>query len=1038
MSRKSKVLYGVTTLILFFLFLIFFYQYIIKLYVLPNLFNIPILLLIGFAIILISFFYLFLNIAKIRDLDKNLINIKMFNEHSVKSVLLILMFISLFIQPITFSSTIIDWNQINFLNYFRSIVYLFGILIIPGSIIFNILLPNNKLHERLGVKSYLIKITFYPLLSFTFIGTITLILEVIGLITIFFDLVVFLILLILYFIEILVHKYRNSSNKLYFKVKKIQFSKIFLFFIFIIIGIFLISLQIHISSMYLIPGDRWRGISYANFIGTVEFDYIFNCDEYSFYVIYWGYISYGLSKLSGLPFININAFLFIFLYLFVTSSYLLFRSILIRFKKIYSLLATFLFISFSGFYSLYDLQYVQYGTIFNRVGIFQFSYHSFAFFCLFISFTLFILIVQSPNRVYKNKAYFKTEEFVYILISALLLIQCLLLYLTQVIHFFVYIFIFIIFSRKKQENLKKFIYLFAFFLIFFVFYDIFFRFFISWTITRNIFYFFGFHVPILFIYIAIFIVSIFLIILYKFLTTHFKTKYRIEVYNNRNKSIFIFISLIYSFLIIFEIVNFFILNKSVSDYSNSYLGYYFSNKGEDTFGMFYLNLIFINLGFIGILGVCSFYFIFRKSINLFKILIFWIFLSLILASFLIFAKWIKDPFISPLNIRSWDYYIMMYWFSRNWYYLIIPFSIFSSIGIIKFVKYLKKKSKFKFQKAYIELFKLIIFLNITFYSISNIVLAGIYWSQDLNYVKGDEAQIMGWVSENIPIGSKVLTDTYRFDKLDNELIYCTKYTYKVYDEILNALINRTLNYYGGSYSGWEINHFYDLNCTVQFLKELDGYLNITSINDQSNNGSSIILVKFDYQKSQGTINFNLRFSNTSKYFTLELLAPSELYGILLYTDSGALYCYNGSTNQYISNIIENSWYSISIYFECSNTNYNGLNKFNWKIKLNGTEYGNYLFFNNVSEILYLKFYTDLFDSNYNIYLSNLNFSWSSNFNIERMINNIPLVIDYLKSNHFEHFINSIENKEKYLELFNTLYKEKVFEYGRFIIYKSIC
>ncbi|MHA1982638.1 MAG: hypothetical protein ACTSXN_16290, partial [Promethearchaeota archaeon] len=81
--------------------------------------EIPIIPFIGFALIIIGFFYFFIKLDSKRE---RIYTFKYsgLNENSFKILLVILMILTFFIEPITFSDIIIDWNQISFLNYFRS------------------------------------------------------------------------------------------------------------------------------------------------------------------------------------------------------------------------------------------------------------------------------------------------------------------------------------------------------------------------------------------------------------------------------------------------------------------------------------------------------------------------------------------------------------------------------------------------------------------------------------------------------------------------------------------------------------------------------------------------------------------------------------------------------------------------------------------------------------------------------------------------------------------------------------------------------
>ena len=82
--------------------------------------------------------------------------------------------------------------------------------------------------------------------------------------------------------------------------------------ILIIGGVFIIiALGVLQSFPYLIAGDRWRGISPALLIEDYETSIYY--DDFHTYALFWGCISYALSVLCGIPYINVNVLLVLFL-----------------------------------------------------------------------------------------------------------------------------------------------------------------------------------------------------------------------------------------------------------------------------------------------------------------------------------------------------------------------------------------------------------------------------------------------------------------------------------------------------------------------------------------------------------------------------------------------------------------------------------------------------------------------------------------------------------------------------------------------------
>ena len=124
------------------LFIILSFIFLNQTYIRSNNYDISIILLCGYAIIIIGIF------LTINTSINSIIRINTLNENAIKMLLLILMSIAIFIPSITFSDVIIAWENISFLNYFRGFVLLISALFLPGACLFNIIFPNfiNKFY----------------------------------------------------------------------------------------------------------------------------------------------------------------------------------------------------------------------------------------------------------------------------------------------------------------------------------------------------------------------------------------------------------------------------------------------------------------------------------------------------------------------------------------------------------------------------------------------------------------------------------------------------------------------------------------------------------------------------------------------------------------------------------------------------------------------------------------------------------------------------------------------------------------------------
>lgn len=772
--RKSIIkIFILVLIILYFLFLI-------DSYIIPNHFKISFILLFGFAIILIGIFYFFL---KINSPNSIIVRVKILDENSIKAILMILMAISIFIPPVSFSNVIIAWNQINILNYIRGFIFLIGSLIIPGSCIFNLILGRSSIHERLNVEAFLVKITIYPIISLIFLGSLTLLLDFLGFTS-------FSILLFLFFSFIflfLLNNFRQKNNRirniLYIKTSKISVSKYTFLILIIGLGIIVIASSFILSKPYLLAGDRWRGIYAAPLIGLSDpgpFEKLLINGKSQYYT-YWGYIVFSLSKLCGIPYINTNVLLYPLLYISITSIYLFMKAILNRLNEIFSVLSAIFVV-----------------LLFNPTMLMiEFTFHSFAFLSLFLSLTLFFIVIKSDNL--NNKAKINTENKILLIFSSLFLIQSLISYFLPALIGILLILLFSLFSTNIKHYLRYIMFFYFSIAIIFISFDLLCFNFFSYKFLNFIMEFLGINQTISFLYqrfLYSFLFYIFLIsagislVLINDSSNHLSIiikKMKKKVDNIISKKSFIN----YFFVFIFV---FFSLCLLLANLDSTFIDrLILRGKGElnpqEPFLIFYLGTLFGYIGLIGIFGIYLSFFCFKENKKIFIFLFSWIVLTIGLASFLIFLRWMQYPTSLVSDIPE-DYSSkLIYWFTRNWYYSIIPFSIFASIGLIKLIQNVKSPSSFSRKshgwfklKTYIKI-KSIAFIPIlllVFFSLSSPITQLQYWDNYFS-VSDEHAQIIGWTTENVPIDSKILIcpNDYHLTRIERDLfLYQTYYLYE--------------------------------------------------------------------------------------------------------------------------------------------------------------------------------------------------------------------------------------------------------------------
>ena len=987
-----------------------------------------IILLTGFALLIIAFFYFFLFFTN-DNTNKVEFQFRMVNENTFIIVLVCLMIITFIIPPITFSEMIIAWEQISPMNYFRGIVFLIGLAFVPGYSVLNLIFPENRIAEKFNVEPFLIKIILYPIISFTLIGTLTLIFDQMGLPRNNFSLILFLTILALFFLNNVVTSHRKKKNHL-FKINIITISKHTMFILFASLCVVIIAFGIFTLTQYLAMGDAYRAISNSNLIARSVFEEIDISDPY---YIYWAYIIFGLNALIGIPAINVNAMLFPFLYLFILSIYLLTKAFFGYKKTNHAILSTLFIITFSSLFYIF-----QYDNSLERVsyfvydGLFYFRYKSFALILFIVSLSFVLITIKNTSQGGLKMENVKHGTKL-LIISSFFLIQSLMIYFLPIIPMFFLLFYLILFSYRKLSSFKPYSILFLSFISFFVFFDIITQFFFSWTIAKELFYFLGISSLLhsLDLTIAPFINSLIIysmfcglvILVFIIFKCNRKQSIKNKKWGNKNRftrKIFIFLNYIFLFFLILEIM----LNLT-----RSFRGM--------TYFTLTLHLVIFNIGLIGILAIFFSYFIFKEHETLFYVLSAWILSLFVLAFIGLLINWVKYPNLAPIELPGGEYdKWIQYWFNRIWYYSIIPLSIFASVGVLQFLKKFHSKNfkigRFNLKEIHL---KSVFVSLIIFFSISNTILAGIHFSIATDTIlTNEEAQVTGWMTNNVNPGMNVLVDRFHFLNYLDDIAHIK--VYSVSEEVENAASDDFLN---------QVSQNIDLNCSIEYLENIYGYDDVIKLIDNSSDG----FISIEYSTlnviTNGAISFSIRTTNTTKGFWINS-SLLNMQGFSFRIDSNAFYGINGSNYEKIIDIENDNWYQIKIDFECGNNYYSGLAKNQYKIIINGSHYGIFEFENEISYIHNIKLYTSKSDSDWNIFITEFNLNWDSDFKLEHFLFKYTKIIDYLRIKNITYFIFSKELTsyrkiaEEYIDIENELipyfYKNKLYEYGNLIIYRS--
>ena len=735
-----KLLFPISFLFLYFLYIFYFYVF-------PNNYNFSFIIIIGFALVVTSVFMFINNSHK----KKNEYNLKftLLSENSFKLLFIILMSISLVIAPITSPDFIILWNKVSFLNYFRAIIFLIGTAFLPGANLYNLFLRKKKIYEKFKIEPLILKITLYPLLSFSFIGIFVLILDYFGLIRELFVFFLFLAILFLFISDLLLQI--NQKKIIKSVIVKVRISFYSLIILILSFGFLLISVGIFFGKPYLIVGDSWYGVSPSNFIGHPSTS---PPNREWGYPIFWGYICFGLSVLCGLPFINTNALMAPFCYIFVTSIYLLMRAILFELKEKYSVFAVILISIFSGLsFHFINLDSINPSTLTLSCG-FLFFYKTYAYYLFFMALALFIISTKSYHNVEGfNVNIKKNNELIILIIASFFLVLSYMTYMIPLFMGLIFIFLYCISSPNKKYVLSlfsKFIILISFF---FICFDILSEFYLSGAAYTYVGYFFKLEASILFTNFFISIISVYSILLLLCLISFLiQFIYSKSIFKKNNKLTTLRISHSNLFKLSYIIFTLFLIIYLISFPLETFQNF---NLRKNTIFFFYLDNIFSDLGYIGIIAVYLSSFTFKKDKKLFLTLTSWIFASLFVASIFISFRMIGTSSFLLDDFEDSDFH----WFGRNWLYSIIPLCVMASIGLVEISNKIGSLPRFKkiFEKRRSKhIFEFLSVSLLIYLSFTSTIVTGVETADMNDNIRNDQVKLIGWMSEELPLNTKVL------------------------------------------------------------------------------------------------------------------------------------------------------------------------------------------------------------------------------------------------------------------------------------------
>ncbi|MFX1414104.1 MAG: hypothetical protein ACFFA2_09720, partial [Promethearchaeota archaeon] len=178
---------------------------------------------------------------------------------------------------------------------------------------------------------------------------------------------------------------------------------------------------------------------------------------------------------------------------------------------------------------------------------------------------------------------------------------------------------------------------------------------------------------------------------------------------------------------------------------------------------------------------------------------------------------------------------------------------------------------------------------------------------------------------------------------------------------------------------------------VDVIDEINNHQRVVELYDNDNTNHDELHISFSLQ-TYGTVEFWVMSNDVSDTFSIRLLddTATSVWGdgigwIQLYLDF-VRYQDNTSTYYNVKPVSDNTWYHIKIEFECSTGNYQGLAQDTWRFYVDGEEFGDFGFLNDIENVSQLYFFTRGSDMDYRYYVDAVGFSWDEHYQIGDNLN----------------------------------------------------
>ncbi|MFX0137805.1 MAG: hypothetical protein ACFFDN_29460 [Candidatus Hodarchaeota archaeon] len=209
-------------------------------------------------------------------------------------------------------------------------------------------------------------------------------------------------------------------------------------------------------------------------------------------------------------------------------------------------------------------------------------------------------------------------------------------------------------------------------------------------------------------------------------------------------------------------------------------------------------------------------------------------------------------------------------------------------------------------------------------------------------------------------------------------------------------------------------------CSVAVIEGLDNHKNVVELDDPTDQRRCTLYKSFSGHFF-GTVEFYLRATSVGLYSEVSLSNEgTHLFRILF--GSHYLRAYNNTELINFLSVNPHQWYHVRIDFRCQGAvEYMGLNEKEFKIYVDGQEYGPYIIFDNSDlGVNRMNIRTGIDQYNYRLYVDSIGFSWDADYNIGDNLNE-GLLLSFEESVNLDWIGYSLDGQATITILGNTVF-----------------